>query len=60
MYEHERVTNVEFLENLVETYYEINEEIYERIDNKIFEYTGVDYVDDKLEYIGCAVMYEYM
>ena len=26
LYEHERITNVEFLENLVETYYEINEE----------------------------------
>lgn len=32
MYEHERVTNVEFLENLVETYCEINEQIAERID----------------------------
>ena len=32
LYEHERITNVEFLENLVETYYEINEEIADRID----------------------------
>lgn len=32
LYEHDRITNVEFLENLVETYYEINEEIAERID----------------------------
>ena len=32
LYEHERITNVEFLENLVETYYEINEEITDRID----------------------------
>ena len=31
LYEHERITNVEFLENLVETYYEINEEIADRI-----------------------------
>ena len=34
LYEHERITNVEFLENLVETYYEINEEIAKRIDTK--------------------------
>ena len=32
LYEHERITNVEFLENLVETYYEINEEITDIID----------------------------
>ena len=32
LYEHGRVTNVEFLENLVETYYQINGEIAERID----------------------------
>jgi len=34
LYEHERITNIEFLENLVETYYEINEEIAERIDTE--------------------------
>ncbi|WP_243095965.1 hypothetical protein, partial [Roseburia intestinalis] len=34
LYEHERITNVEFLENLVETYYEINEEIADRIDTE--------------------------
>ena len=34
LYEHERITNVEFLENLVETYYGINEEITERIDSE--------------------------
>ena len=32
--QHERITNVEFLENLVETYYEINEEIADRIDTE--------------------------
>ena len=34
LYEHGRITNVEFLENLVETYYEINEEIADRIDTE--------------------------
>ena len=34
LYEHERITNVEFLENLVETYCEINEQIAERIDTE--------------------------
>ena len=34
LYEHERVTNIEFLENLVETYNEINGDIAERIDTE--------------------------
>lgn len=31
LYEHGRITSIEFLENLAETYYEINEGIAERI-----------------------------
>ena len=32
LYEHERITNVEFLENLVETYYEIMKNMYGNIE----------------------------
>ena len=34
LYEHDRKTNIEFLNNLVTSYYDINKEIGERIDEE--------------------------